>query len=295
MPTSLQTLLAADTPVVADGGMGTMLVARGLSEGQAPETWNADRPDDIRQIHRGYIQAGAQLILTNTFGGNRVRLALHNAGDRPEEVNRIGAELARAEADAADHAVVVGGSIGPTGQMMAPLGELSFDGAVAIFEEQARALVAGGVDVLWIETMADLQEVQAAHAGCRRAAPQVPVTATMTFDTRGRTMMGVKPEQAVQTIQQLDVLALGANCGNGIEEILGVIEQMHAAQPGVPLIAKSNAGMPRMEQGKAVYDATPADMAAYARRVRELGATIIGACCGSSPAHIQAIAEALQA
>jgi 5-methyltetrahydrofolate--homocysteine methyltransferase len=188
----------------------------------------------------------------------------------------------------------VGGSMGPTGQMIAPMGTLAFEDAAAAFEEQARALAAGGVDVLWIETMSDLEEVRAAVEGARRAAPDTSIVTTMTFDTRGRTMMGVTPEQALETLSAYGVLALGGNCGNGPDEIEGVIEKMCAVNAGFPLIAKANAGLPTMQDGVAVYDATPDVMGAYAVRVRDLGARIIGACCGSTPDHVRAIADALR-
>jgi len=294
MHTTLQDLLAAGTPVVADGGMGTMLFSLGLEQGASPELWNVDHPDRIRSVHRGYIEAGAQIILTNSFGGNRVRLDTHDLAGRAAELNTAAARLARAEADAVPQPVVVGGSMGPTGQMLAPMGALSFEDAVAAFAEQARALVEGGVDVLWIETMSDLEEVRAAHTACRQVAPEVPVVTTMTFDTKGRTMMGVTPERALSTLGEFGVIALGANCGNGPDEIEGVIEKMRAAGPDVPLVAKANAGLPHMVDGVAVYDATPDVMAGYARRVREHGAQIIGACCGSTPDHIRAIAQALK-
>ncbi len=293
MRTTWQDLLAADGPVIADGGMGTMLFAMGLARGESPELWNVERPDDVRSIHRAYIQAGAQIILTNSFGGNRYRLGMHDLADRVAEFNTTAARLARAEADAADQAVVVGGSMGPSGQMLAPMGTLSFEDTVAAFEEQVRALAAGGVDVLWIETMSDLEEVRAAVEGCRRAAPALPVVTTMTFDTRGRTMMGVKPEQAVEALQTFDVVALGANCGNGPDELETAIGKMHTVGSPVPLIAKANAGLPHMEGDVTVYDASPDVMAGYAVRARDLGARIIGACCGSTPDHIRAIARAL--
>lgn len=294
MRTTLQDLLAAGTPVVADGGMGTMLFSLGLEQGASPELWNVDHPDRIRSVHRGYIEAGARIILTNSFGGNRVRLGTHDLAGRAAELNTAAARLARAEADAVPQPVVVGGSMGPTGQMLAPMGALSFEDAVDAFAEQARALVEGGVDVLWIETMSDLEEVRAAHTACRQVAPDVPVVTTMTFDTKGRTMMGVTPERALSTLGEFGVIALGANCGNGPDEIEGVIEKMRAAGPDVPLVAKANAGLPHMVDGVAVYDATPDVMAGYARRVREHGAQIIGACCGSTPDHIRAIAQALK-
>ncbi len=295
MRATWQALLTAGTSIVADGGMGTMLIARGLQRGTAPELWNVERPDDVRAIHRAYIEAGAQIILTNTFGGNALRLALHGLADRAAELNRAAASLARAEADAAPHLVIVAGSMGPTGQMLAPMGTLPPEDAVAAFAGQARALVAGGVDVLWIETMSDLEEVRAAVDGCRQAAPEVPVVATMTFDTRGRTMMGTTPQQAVAALSEMGVVALGANCGKGPDELEAAIGRMQGAGPGLPLVAKANAGAPRLEGDVAVYDATPAVMAGYAVRVRGLGASIIGACCGSTPDHIRAMAAALEA
>ncbi|MCD4684347.1 MAG: betaine--homocysteine S-methyltransferase [Anaerolineae bacterium] len=293
MQTTLQALLAANSPVIADGGMGTMLFAMDLERGTAPELWNVEQPDNVREIHRQYIAAGAQIILTNTFGGSRFRLAAHGLAERTSELNQAAAELARAAADAAETLVVVGGSIGPTGEMLVPLGSVPVEDAAAAFEEQARALVAGGVDVLWIETMADLEEVRAAVRGCRKAAPEMPIVATMTFDTRGRTMMGVTPEKALDALCELGVIALGGNCGNGPDEIEGVIEKMHASNAEMPLVAKANAGLPRMEGDIAVYDATPEVMGDYAQRVRALGATVVGACCGSTPEHIRAIAAAL--
>ncbi len=295
MQTTWQVLLAAGQPIIADGGMGTMLIARGLQRGTAPELWNVERPDDVRAIHRAYIQAGAQIILTNSFGGNRLRLGMHGLAERAAELNRAAARLARAEADSASQPVVVAGSLGPTGQMLAPMGTLPPGEAAAAFAEQARALVAGGADVLWIETMSDLEEVRAAVAGCGQAAPEVPVVATMTFDTRGRTMMGTTPEQAAAALSELGVVALGANCGKGPDELEAAIGRMQDAGPGVPLVAKANAGAPRLEGDVAVYDATPDVMAGYALRVRALGASIIGACCGSTPDHIRAIARALEA
>lgn len=293
MKTSLSDLLASGQTVVADGGMGTLLFARGLERGSAPELWNIDRPEDIRAIHDEYIAAGAQIILTNTFGGSRFRLDLHGLGDRTSVLNTAAARLARAAADDAPQRVVVGGSMGPTGQMLAPYGTLDFDEAVNAFCEQATALVDGGVDVLWIETMSDLEEVRAAVEGCRCVAPGFPIVTTLTFDTNGRTMMGVTPETALHTLTEFGVLALGGNCGNGPAEIEGVIARMQAANPNVALVAKANAGLPHMDGDRAVYDATPAVMADYARRVQAQGARIIGACCGSTPEHIRAIAAAL--
>ena len=293
MQTSLSELLNSNRTVVADGAMGTMLFALGLKNGESPELWNVEQADKVRSVHRAYIEAGSQIVLTNTFGCNRVRLARHHLEDRTTELNLAGARNARAEADAAAHPVVIAGSIGPTGVMLEPYGDLEYAEAVDIFAEQAQALIAGGVDVLWIETMSALEEVNAAAEGCRRVDPTFPIVTTMTYDTKGRTMMGVTPEKAIQTLDNLQVVALGANCGNGPDEIEAVIQKMHAKNPSDVLIAKANAGLPRMTDAGPVYDATPEVMAEYALRVRDLGARIIGTCCGSNPQHIRAIVQAL--
>ncbi len=292
--TAFADLIEREAVILADGGMGTMLMAAGLKPGDSPELWNVERADEVRSIHRGYLAAGAQIILTNTFGGNRRRLMHRQLEKRAVELNQAAAGLARAEADAIEAPVVVGGSIGPTGVLMAPLGDLTYDEVVLIFEEQAGALVSGGVDVLWVETMSDLQELQVAVEGCRKVAVGFPIVATMTFDSHGHTSMGVAPEAAVEAFAEMRLVAFGGNCGNGPAEIEGVIQSMHALAPDAMLIAKSNAGLPHMVDGRQVYDATPEVMAEHAQRVRELGARIIGACCGSTPEHIQAMGQALK-
>jgi 5-methyltetrahydrofolate--homocysteine methyltransferase len=287
------TQASARSAIVADGGMGTMLMAAGLLFGDPPEQWNVleDKAPHVRAVHRGYLDAGAQLVLTNSFGGSPFRLRLHGLEDRVFELNRAAARLARAEAGSS---AVVAGSIGPSGELFEPMGDLTYDAAVAGFEAQAAGLAAGGADVLWVETMSDLREVRAAVEGARRAAPELPLVTTMTFDTRGYTMMGVSPAQAVAALLELGVAAMGGNCGNGPDEIEGVVAGMRRADPHARLVAKSNAGMPEIVDGRAVYSGTPEVMAAYARRVRALGADIIGACCGSTPAHIRAMARALR-
>ena len=288
-----QALLDRGGHALADGAMGTMLFEQGLESGGSPELWNLEHPERVAAIHRGYLEAGADLILTNTFGGNRFRLALHGLETRVDELNRAGAQLARREARAlGDHAVVAG-DIGPSGGILEPLGDLAYAAAVDGFAEQARALVDGGVDVVWIETMSDLEEVHAAIDGVRRVSATVPLLATMTFDTRGHTMMGVPPERAIEALHGWGADAVGGNCGNGPDEILEVIEKMRRHSPDVRLVAKANAGIPAWKNGRAVYGAGPAEMAAYATAVAELGAWLIGACCGSTPAHLQAMATAL--
>jgi 5-methyltetrahydrofolate--homocysteine methyltransferase len=290
--TTLQTLLDSQDCVLLDGGMGTMLMDAGLESGASPEEWNINRSEQIRAIHRSYIQAGAQVILTNSFGGARFRLKLHNLQDRVAELNRAAAANARAEADSVSHPVIVAGSMGPTGEMVEPLGTMTLDEAKAAFAEQAAALAEGGVDMFWVETMSDLNEIKAAIEGARSVA-DLPVAATMTFDTHGRTMMGVSPAQALEALRELNLVALGANCGNGPHEIETVIEAMRAEDTEVILIAKSNAGLPVWVDKELVYNGTPEVMARYARQVHDLGARLIGACCGSTPDHIKAMATAL--
>ncbi len=282
--------LHAQRFLIGDGAMGTMLQNAGLTTGGAPELWNVQRPDVIRSIYQGYVDAGSQLIETNTFGGTRFRLKLHDLQDRVYELNHAGAALARA---VAGDAVLVGGSIGPTGELMTPMGALTFASAREAFAEQAAALAAGGVDLFVIETMSDLEEVRAAVAGCRQVS-DLPIAATMTFDTNYHTMMGVHPAAAVKALAGLGVRIIGANCGNGPAEIRQVIGEMAQVRPeGVYLMAQSNAGLPKYVEGKVRYDGTPEVMAEYALEMAGLGVTIIGACCGSTPAHIAAMQEAL--
>ena len=279
--------------LVADGAMGTTLFQMGLAAGESAELWNVDHPEKIRAVHRQYIEAGSQLILTNSFGGNRLRL--DELADRIEELNKAAAQCARLEADAAPHKVIVAGSMGPSGTLLEPLGTLTYDEAVQLFAEQAAALVAGGVDWLWIETMSDLNEVKAAIAGCRQAAPETPLAVTMTFDTNGRTMMGITPEQAAATLSELGIQVFGANCGNGTADFPAIMAKMHAAAPTATLIAKANAGMPTLtETDQVIYDATPESMGDYAQQVYASGARIIGACCGSTPLHIKSIYNQLR-
>ncbi len=289
----LQQLLDSADTVVLDGAMGTMLFAAGLVSGASPEEWNVSHPDRIRAVHRRYIESGARIVLTNSFGGTRYRLKLHNLQDRVFELNRAAARNVRAEADAAPHLVLVAGSMGPTGELLTPMGNMEFEDARAAFAEQAGGLVAGGADLLWIETMSDLEEVRAAVEGVR-SVTDLPICATMSFDTNGRTMMGVTPAQAVRVMKEWGLAAVGGNCGNGIAEIEAVIDAMHREAPEVRLIAKANAGIPQWRNNELIYDATPPVMGQYAQRVRQLGACFIGGCCGNGPDHIAAIAEALQ-
>jgi methionine synthase I (cobalamin-dependent) len=287
-------LLAEGGPILADGAMGTMLFANGLQFGDPPEAWNVMHPDVVRRIHRGYVDAGSRILLTNTFGGNRLRLRLHGLDSRVAELNRTAAILLRSEVDAAGSDALVAGDIGPSGEIMAPLGTLEEDVAVDVFAEQAAGLIAGGVDLIWVETMSHLSEITAAIRGARQVSATIPVIATMTFDTRGHTMMGVSPEQAARALLEAGADAIGGNCGNGPDELLPVVERMRAVAPDAVLVAKSNAGMPELVDLRAVYRADPATMAEAGVGFREAGARIVGACCGSTPAHLAAMAEALR-
>jgi len=294
MPQELSQWIEQQPWIMLDGAMGSLLIAAGIPQGTASELWNAERPDAIAAIYQAYVDAGAQIFLTNSFGGSRFRLEKHGLQERVSELNRAAAEIARPVAAAAGRTIFVAGSMGPSGELMEPLGTLTPEAAREGFAAQASALVEGGVDMLWVETMSDLAEVKAALEGIR-SATDLPFAVTMTFESRGRTMMGVRPEEALEALLPYEPVAIGGNCGNGPGEIEGVIEHMAAANPPVPLIAKSNAGMPKLVEDQIVYDATPQVMAEHAVRVRELGARLIGGCCGSTPEHIAAMHTALSA
>jgi len=285
--------LQGESVLLLDGAMGTELFARGLVSGGSPEAWNVEAPERVQDVHKAYVDAGSNVILTNSFGGTGYRLKLHNMQDRVVELNRAAAQNARAVADAADHPVLVAGSMGPTGELLVPMGNMTYEECRDAFAEQARGLVEGGVDILWVETMSDLDEVKAAVEGARSVAPDLPICATMSYDTRGRTMMGVTGAQMVQELAGLGLTAVGANCGNNLIETEAALAEMHAAAPDMILIAKANAGMPRYEGDKLIYDGTPDVMAAYADRMRSHGVSLIGGCCGSGPAHIRMMRQVL--
>jgi 5-methyltetrahydrofolate--homocysteine methyltransferase len=267
-----------------------MLQAAGLPIGLPGEAWVLEEPEEILALHRAYLEAGSELILTSTFGGTRARLKAAGLDARVADISTRAAELAR---EAAGDEVYVGGDIGPTGEMMPPLGPLTYEAAVEMFGEQAEALAAGGVDCIYIETMTDLNEAKAAVEGAQQAC-QLPVFCTFSFDTHGRTGMGVSPAHAAQAVAEMGVPALGANCGHAPEEVLDFLPQMREVAADAYLIAKPNAGVPRMVKRQAVYDASPERMADLARRYAELGARIVGACCGSSPEHITAMRAAVR-
>jgi 5-methyltetrahydrofolate--homocysteine methyltransferase len=291
--TRLETLLETRDWLMADGATGTNLFNMGLEAGEAPELWNETEPARIRALYDGAVNAGSDLFLTNSFGGNASRLKLHDADGRAHDLNRIAAEIAREAADAAGRPVVVAGSIGPTGEIMAPLGSLTIEAAAEMFEEQARGLTAGGADVLWVETISAPDEFRAAALGISRAG--APWCGTMSFDTAGRTMMGLTSAAMVRLVAELPnpPLAFGANCGVGASDLLRTVLGFAAAAPTLPVIAKGNAGIPKFVEGRITYDGTPELMADYAVLARDCGARIIGGCCGTTPTHLQAMRAAL--
>ncbi|WP_282021280.1 betaine--homocysteine S-methyltransferase [Ruegeria faecimaris] len=293
MTNALSKLLDSNTTLLADGATGTNLFNMGLQSGDAPELWNVDASDKIRALYQGSVDAGSDLFLTNTFGGTSARLKLHEAQNRVAELNRAGAELGREVADKANRPVIVAGSVGPTGEIMQPVGALSHADAVEMFHEQAQALKDGGVDVLWVETISAPEEFRAAAEAF--ALVDMPWCGTMSFDTAGRTMMGVTSADFAQLVETLPnpPVAFGANCGTGASDILRTVLGFVAQGTERPLISKGNAGIPKYVDGHIHYDGTPELMGHYATMAREAGASIIGGCCGTMPEHLRHMRAAL--
>lgn len=285
MDANLRQTLQSGKVLIADGATGTMLMAAGLPPGSAPELWNVERPEQITTLHRAYLEAGSQIILTNTFGGSRIKLDKFGLGKRVRELNLAAAGLAK---QASQGQAFVAGDIGPTGELMQPMGPLTFETALEAFAEQAAALAEGGVDALWVETMTDLSEAKAAVSAALQVA-DLPVFCSLSFGRKARTMMGVSAKQAAQELGPLGLSAIGANCGEGLEMIPEVLRQMREVLPSAPLIVKPNAGLPKLVGGQTTYDLTPGDFAAQMKEFIALGAQVIGSCCGSSPAHIAAL------
>ncbi len=278
--------LCKKAPVLLDGAFGTQLQERGLRSGELSEGWNLSHPDKVQSVAEAYVEAGSQIILTNTFGANRIILEQHGLGERTKEINRIGVERSRCAAGARAH---VFGSIGPTGKMLM-MGEVTEDELFTTFEEQAHALKEGGADGLVIETMSDLEEATLAVKAA--VATELPVVACMVFDSgpeRVNTMMGVSPEQAAEALNKAGAWAVGANCGQGPEEYRPVCEKLRKATD-LPLWMKPNAGLPEIEDDKMVYRVTPEEFAQNACRLFEKGAAFIGGCCGTTPSFIKALA-----
>jgi 5-methyltetrahydrofolate--homocysteine methyltransferase len=275
--------------LIGDGGYGALLRAQGMGPDERPELWNITHPDRVLALHRAFIEAGSQVIQTNTFQGNRISFERQGAEPRLREAILQGGRLAR---EAAGEAVIVGGSMGPTGRIVEPYGDLPIAEAREAFEEQADLLAESGADFIIVETHFCLEEMTAAVEAAKRTG--LPVAASMTFEERGRTAFGVEPGQAAVELEELGASLVGANCSTGPSHMLGVIEQMRQATR-LPLLAQPNAGVPRVREGEVVYPATPQTLAEYALRFRDLGVALIGACCGAGPEHIAAMARALRA
>jgi 5-methyltetrahydrofolate--homocysteine methyltransferase len=294
MTDALTKLLATRDWILADGATGTTLFNMGLQSGDAPELWNEAHPDRIAELYSGAVAAGSDLFLTNSFGGNAARLKLHGAEKRARALSRISAEIGREVADRCERPVVVAGSVGPTGEIMAPMGSLTHEIAVEIFHEQADGLREGGADVLWLETISAFEEYTAAAEAFALAG--MPWCGTMSFDTAGRTMMGVTSEDMAKMVEKLPnpPLAYGANCGVGASDLLRTVLGFAAQGSERPIIAKGNAGIPKYEDGHIHYDGTPDLMAEYAVLARDAGARIIGGCCGTMGGHLARMRAALE-
>ena len=294
MTNALSKMLETRDWILADGATGTNLFNMGLSSGDAPELWNEQEPEKIKKLYSLAVESGSDLFLTNSFGGNAARLKLHDAGHRARELSRMSAELGREVADASGRTVIVAGSVGPTGEIMEPVGALSHADAVEIFHEQAEGLKEGGADVLWLETISAPEEYRAAAEAF--ALADMPWCGTMSFDTAGRTMMGVTSSDMVQLVESLPnpPLAFGANCGTGASDLLRTVQGFAAQGAERPIIAKGNAGIPKYVDGHIHYDGTPELMGEYAVMARDSGATIIGGCCGTMPEHLVSMRAALE-
>ena len=289
----LSDLLHAKGVLLADGATGTSLFAMGLEAGEAPELWNETRPENITKLHQDFVDAGADIILTNSFGGTRHRLKLHQAQDRVHELNRRAAEIARAVADKASRKVITAGSVGPTGELLVPLGAMTYDEAVEAFAEQMEGLKAGGAEIAWIETMSSPDEIRAAAEAAVKVG--MPYVCTGSFDTAGKTMMGLHPRDMFAVAGDIGKgpVATGANCGVGASDILSSLLDMTEANPEAIFVVKGNCGIPEFRGSEIHYSGTPPLMADYARLARDAGAKIIGGCCGTSCEHLAAMRVAL--
>jgi methionine synthase I (cobalamin-dependent) len=281
--------LASGKVLAADGATGTMLQQAGLPPGMPGEFWVEQKPQEISRLHRAYVDAGSEIILTSTFGATRARLKAAGLDDHVSSINLRAADIAR---EVAGDDIYVAGDIGPTGEMMAPIGKLTLESAKELFAEQAKALSSGPIDCIFVETMSDLNEAKAAVLASRQVT-DLPVFCSFSFDTHGRTGMGISPSEAGAAAAEWGVQGVGANCGHNPEDVIAILKELRIAAPKAFLIAKPNAGVPRLVERKAVYDATPERMAVLAQQFVDQGASIVGACCGSSPAHIAAMAQAI--
>lgn len=277
--------------LIADGATGTELQKAGLPSGMPPEKWNLINPDAIDALHRSYLDAGSDIILTNTFGGSPIKLAMNSLDSDATRINQRAAEIARKAAEKY-HAFVFG-DVGPSGKLLEPMGDLTIDSLYHAYQIQIRALTEGGVDAILIETMSDLEEAKTAVRAAK-SVTSLPVIVTFSFDSHGRTMMGLKPSTAATELSQLEISVIGANCGRTLSETLSAIQEIKTASPGKTWMAKPNAGLPHLDSDHSVYDVSPEIMAEFFQRFLEEGVKIFGGCCGSAPAHIAAISRVLK-
>ncbi len=292
--TSLLKALKSGRILVSDGAWGTMLQERGLQAGECPELWNITRRDDVLAVARSYVQAGADMILTNSFGGSPIKLSHYGLQDRAVELNEAAAAISR---EAAGNDRFVLGSVGPTGEMLM-MGQVTEESVYDGFRIQAEALKKGGVDAILVETMSAIDEATIAIRAAKEATG-LEIICTFTFDKtpKGgyRTMMGVSPADMVKAVKEAGASIIGANCGNGFDQMVEVVREIRKADPSTPVLVHANAGLPVIEDGKVVYTETPAAVAVMARELAKCGANIIGGCCGTTPDHIRALVKELKA
>ena len=285
-------ILEEKTHILADGATGTNLFAMGLETGDPPEPWNVDHKDRIRALHQGFVDAGSDLFLTNSFGGTSFRLKLHSLEKRVFELNKAAGLIAREVADQADRLVIVAGAMGPTGEMIEPHGLMTPKEAADAFKAQAEGLAEGGVDVLWLETMYAMEELEAAMEAVKDIG--LPVCATMSFDTAGKTMMGITPSNLAKRSKDLNLSGFGANCGIGAPDLLATINDISKnVDPGTVVISKANCGIPEFVDGNIMYSGTQELMSQYVQIAMNSGAKIIGGCCGTSFDHVRAMRKAM--
>lgn len=293
MRSSLQALLTEKAILLADGATGTNFMEMGLEPGFPPDLWNLSEPQKPTALHQAFVDAGSDIILTNTFGANAPRLKLHQAEDQTYEINKAGAEIAGRVAAAADRPVIVAGSVGPTGELFEPMGALTMESCTVFFEEQMRGLKDGGADVAWIETMSAAEEIQAAAQAAINVG--LPYVFTASFDTAGRTMMGISPSVIGKVTAEMteQPLAYGSNCGVGASDMMLSVLSMTEANPSAVIVGKANCGIPVVKGKETVYTGTPELMADYVDLAANAGARIIGGCCGTAPEHIAAMRRAI--
>jgi len=295
MRISLEKLLDQKKLLLADGATGTNFMEMGLEPGFPPDLWNVSNPEKPDALHQMFVDAGSDIILTNTFGANAPRLKLHDAAEDTYAINKAGAEVAGKVAERADRPVVVAGSVGPTGELFEPMGALTAESCKAFFKEQIRGLKDGGADVAWIETMSAREEIEAAANAAIELS--MPYVFTASFDTAGMTMMGIAPAGLDEIAAGLSTppVAYGANCGVGASDLMASMLDMTEKNPKAVIVGKANCGIPVVKGKETVYTGTPQLMGDYVKLAGDAGVRIIGGCCGTKPEHIAAMRQSMDA